>query len=33
MQNLVVKGVRYEYRTSVQPVKAVNGSAMRFSRG
>ncbi len=33
MQNLVAKDVRYEYRTSVQTVKAVNGVSCTFQQG
>lgn len=33
MQNLVAKDVRYEYRTSVQTVKAVNGVSYEFRQG
>lgn len=33
MQNLVAKDVRYEYRTSVQTVKAVNGVSYEFQQG
>lgn len=33
MQNLVAKDVRYEYRTSVQTVKAVNGVSYAFQQG
>ncbi len=33
MQNLVAKDVRYEYRTAVQTVKAVNGVSCTFQQG
>ena len=33
MQNLVAKDVRYEYRTAVQTVKAVNGVSCTFRQG
>lgn len=33
MRNLVAKDVRYEYRTAVQTVKAVNGVSCTFQQG
>lgn len=33
MQNLVAKDVRYEYRTAVRTVKAVNGVSCTFQQG